>query len=330
MENPRPEKVAVVDEVAAKLAAADAVFLTEYRGMSVGQLADAAPSAAPGAAASTRCTRTPWPASPPREAGVDGLDELLVGPTAITFVSGDVAARGQGAARRRQDQPAARPEGRRRSAARSLVGRGRRGARRPAVAARCCWPSSPARFQAPLVKTAGLLQALPRNFAYGLKALIDQRKRPERAASTGPTASHVPTTHFDQGEHHHGTHQGRDPRRHLQHDRARAEASCSTAFEEKFGVTAAAPVAVAAAGGGAAAAAPAEEEKDEFDVVLTDAGAQKIQVIKVVRELTSLGLKEAKDLVDGAPKAVLEKANKDDAEAAKAKLEEAGASVEVK
>jgi large subunit ribosomal protein L7/L12 len=101
------------------------------------------------------------------------------------------------------------------------------------------------------------------------------------------------------------------------------------AFEEKFGVTAAAPVAVAAAGG-AAAAAPVEEEKDEFDVILSDAGAQKIQVIKVVRELTSLGLKEAKDLVDAAPKPVLEKVNKDAAEAAKAKLTEAGASVEVK
>jgi len=102
------------------------------------------------------------------------------------------------------------------------------------------------------------------------------------------------------------------------------------AFEEKFGVTAAAPVAVAAAGGGAAAAAPAEEEKDEFDVVLTEAGAQKIQVIKVVRELTSLGLKEAKDLVDGAPKAVLEKVNKDDAEKARTALTDAGATVEVK
>jgi len=102
------------------------------------------------------------------------------------------------------------------------------------------------------------------------------------------------------------------------------------AFEEKFGVTAAAPVAVAAAGGGAAAAAPAEEEKDEFDVVLTEAGAQKIQVIKVVRELTSLGLKEAKDLVDGAPKAVLEKVNKDDAEKARTALTDAGATVEIK
>jgi len=103
------------------------------------------------------------------------------------------------------------------------------------------------------------------------------------------------------------------------------------AFEEKFGVTAAAPVAVAAVGGGAAApAAAAAEEKDEFDVILTDAGAQKIQVIKVVRELTNLGLKEAKDLVDGAPKPVLEKVSKDDAEKAKAKLVESGATVDVK
>ena len=101
------------------------------------------------------------------------------------------------------------------------------------------------------------------------------------------------------------------------------------AFEEKFGVTAAAPVAVAVAGGGAAPAAAAEEQ-DEFDVILTDAGAQKIQVIKVVRELTNLGLKEAKDLVDAAPKPVLEKVSKDDAEKAKAKLVEAGASVDVK
>jgi large subunit ribosomal protein L7/L12 len=101
------------------------------------------------------------------------------------------------------------------------------------------------------------------------------------------------------------------------------------AFEEKFGVTAAAPVAVAVAGGGAAPAAAAEEQ-DEFDVILTDAGAQKIQVIKVVRELTNLGLKEAKDLVDAAPKPVLEKASKEDAEKAKAKLVEAGASVDVK
>ena len=104
------------------------------------------------------------------------------------------------------------------------------------------------------------------------------------------------------------------------------------AFEEEFGVTAAAPVAVAAApgAGGGGGGAEAAEEKDEFDVILTAAGDKKIQVIKVVRELTSLGLKEAKDLVDGAPKPVIEKASKEDAEKAKAKLEESGASVELK
>jgi len=103
------------------------------------------------------------------------------------------------------------------------------------------------------------------------------------------------------------------------------------AFEEEFGVTAAAPVAVApAAGAGGGAAAEAPEEKGEFDVVLVAAGDKKIQVIKVVRELTSLGLKEAKDLVDGAPKPVVEKASKEDAEKAKAKLEESGATVELK
>lgn len=103
------------------------------------------------------------------------------------------------------------------------------------------------------------------------------------------------------------------------------------AFEEKFGVTAAAPVAMAAApaggGGGDGAAAV---EKDEFDVVLTSAGDKKIQVIKEVRALTSLGLKEAKDLVDSAPKPVLEGVNKEQADEAKAKLEGAGAGVEVK
>jgi len=101
------------------------------------------------------------------------------------------------------------------------------------------------------------------------------------------------------------------------------------AFEDKFEVTAAVAAAAPAAGG-VGAVAEAVEEQDEFDVILTGAGEKKIQVIKVVRELTSLGLKEAKDLVDGAPKPVLEKANKETAEAAKTKLEDAGASVELK
>jgi large subunit ribosomal protein L7/L12 len=103
-------------------------------------------------------------------------------------------------------------------------------------------------------------------------------------------------------------------------------------FEEKFGVTAAAPMAVAApaAAGGGADAGAGEDEKSDFDVILTSGGEKKIQVIKEVRSLTNLGLKEAKDLVDGAPKPVLEKVSKADADKAKAALEAAGATVEVK
>jgi large subunit ribosomal protein L7/L12 len=103
-------------------------------------------------------------------------------------------------------------------------------------------------------------------------------------------------------------------------------------LEERWGVSAAAPMAVgvaAPAGGGAATAAP-EEEQTEFDVVLTEIGANKIQVIKVVRELTSLGLKEAKDVVDSAPKPIKQAVSREEADAAKAKLEEAGATVEIK
>ena len=99
-------------------------------------------------------------------------------------------------------------------------------------------------------------------------------------------------------------------------------------IEDEWGITAAAPVAVAAAGGGAAA--PEAEEKTSFDVVLTEAGGQKIQVIKVVRAVTGLGLKEAKDLVDSAPKPVKEGVNQEEADSIKAQLEEAGASVELK
>ena len=103
------------------------------------------------------------------------------------------------------------------------------------------------------------------------------------------------------------------------------------AFEEQFDVTAAAPVAMAVAGpGGGGAAAPQEDEQDEFDVVLESDGGKKIQVIKVVRELTGLGLKEAKDVVEAAPKAILEKVNKENADKAKAKLEAEGAKVTLK
>ncbi len=102
------------------------------------------------------------------------------------------------------------------------------------------------------------------------------------------------------------------------------------ALEDKFGVTAAAPVVMAGGGAAAGAAAPAAEEKTEFTVVLKEAGAQKINVIKVVRAATGLGLKEAKDLVDGAPKPVKEGISKDDAEKLKKELEDAGAKVELK
>ncbi len=105
-------------------------------------------------------------------------------------------------------------------------------------------------------------------------------------------------------------------------------AELSKLLEEKWGVSAAAPVAVAAAGGGAAA--PAAEAKDTFDVILAEAGANKINVIKEVRAITNLGLKEAKDLVEGAPKPVKEGVNKDEAEQIKKKLEDAGAKVQVK
>lgn len=107
-------------------------------------------------------------------------------------------------------------------------------------------------------------------------------------------------------------------------------AELSKMLEEKWGVSAAAPVAVAAAGAGAGAGAAAAEEKTAFDVILSGAGAQKINVIKVVRELTGLGLKEAKDLVEGAPKTVKAGVSKEDAETMKKKLAEAGATVEVK
>lgn len=102
------------------------------------------------------------------------------------------------------------------------------------------------------------------------------------------------------------------------------------AFEEEFGVSAAAPVAVAAAPAAGAAPAEAAEEKTDFNVILTEFGQQKVTVIKVVREITGLGLKEAKDLVEAAPKPIKEGVNKDEAEAIKAKLEEAGATVELK
>ena len=217
-------------------------------------------------------------------------------------------------------------------------------------------------FQAPLVKAAGLFQAFTRNFAYGLKALhrhaVQPKERSRGDAGTQSRRSGRSRATAEETRPRQRDRRGRSRRREPEaptsardrRDNRRSELMATMskedllevfknmtvlelneflkAFEEEFGVTAAAPVAVAAAGGGGGGAAPeAAEEQDEFDVVLDAAGDKKIQVIKVVRELTSLGLKEAKDLVDGAPKPVVEKASKEDAEKAKAKLEEAGAQV---
>ena len=210
-----------------------------------------------------------------------------------------------------------------------------------------------------MVKAAGLFQAFTRNFAYGIKAYVDQRVgRRARAgtrtrtrtrtddpeiepvvaeASTGddgttdegspePTETEALRRRNDHGNHDHSRAPG-----HLQeHDGPRAE---RVPQGVRGGVRRHRRRAGRGRGRTAAAggeAAPAAEEQDEFDVILTAAGDKKIQVIKEVRALTSLGLKEAKDLVDGAPKPVLEKVAKEDADKAKAQLEEAGATVELK
>ena len=228
---------------------------------------------------------------------------------------------------------------------------------------------------APMQQFAGLLQALPRDFAYGLKALIEQGgapgapaerpgrraplPRPAAADETPAAEAEAPADETPAAEAEAPADDPARPRptptpkptgrcigRHrtgelihgTKEDILDSIANMSVLelsellkdFEEKFGVTAAAPVAVAAAGRRRRRRRREAEEQDEFDVVLTAAGEKKINVIKEVRALTSLGLKEAKDLVDNAPKPILEKASKEDAEKAKEALEAAGATVELK
>ncbi len=382
MENPRPEKVAVVDEVREKLAGADAALLTEYRGLTVKQLAELRRQLRP-AGAEYKIYKNTLVRFAAREVVDDQLDPLLTGPTAITFVRGDAAA----VAKLLRDYA--------RGHQALVVKGGLLGDKVVSAKDVEALADLPPRdvllaqlagaFQAPMVKLAGLLQALPRNFAYGLAALIDQRGGPEAPAepateaaateaagrpspdrsrrrrrspgrrppkpppptrprpTTGPRRGARPRGGRRRHQRHRGCPgpgRGVTPMATLSQDDILEAISSMTvlelsellsAFEEKFGVTAAAPVAVAAAGAGAGAApAEAVEEQDEFDVVLSAAGAQKIQVIKVVRELTKLGLKEAKDLVDAAPKPVLEKVSKEDAEKARGDLEAVGAVVEVK
>ena len=382
MENPRPEKVAVVDEVQERFVVVDAALLTEYRGLKVGEIGRAAPHAA-GAGGDYKIYKNTLVRFAVRDLELD-IDDLLTGPTAIAFVE---RRRRRAVAKALRDFARTNPTWWSRAAcsATGAVAPTRPGRWPTSRPARCCSPSSPAPSPAPMQQFAGLLQALPRNFAYGLKALIDQgggvaEARPTRptapTSSTADAAADAPPTPPRAAEatdapppttprptSRRATDDRRRPRpttrprptptprptpdrrggvtMALPRKRSSTRSPSMTVlelsellkdFEEKFGVTAAAPAAVAAAAaaGGGGGAAEAEEEKDEFDVVLTAAGDKKIQVIKEVRALTNLGLKEAKDLVDGAPKPVLEKVNKDDAEKAKAALEAAGATVEIK
>ncbi len=318
----------------------------------------------------------------------EALAPLLEGPTAIAFVSGEVSA----AAKALRDYARTYPS--------LVIKGGLHGDGLPVGPGLAALADLPPRdvllaqlagaIAAPLRQLAGLMQALPRNLAYGLSALLEERggrppaeaaapadsepeapaaeaEAPEATAEAGATETFAADSperrartrsrrgRLRRARSHRGL-TGRPPlrpdtNRAIQRSRATMATKISKddilegianlsvlelsellkEFEEKFGVTAAAPVAVAAApaaGGGDASAG--EDEKTEFDVVLNAAGDKKIQVIKEVRALTSLGLKEAKDLVDSAPKPVLERVSKEDADKAKAQLEEAGATVEVK
>ena len=392
MDNPRADKVAVVNEVRDRLEASDAAVLTEYRGLSVSELAELRQglSAAGGDYKIYKNTLVRLAIADSPQAP---MHDLLTGPTAIAFVRGDVSAVAKTLRDFARGNPNLIVKG-------GMVGTGVLSANDIGVLADL--PSRDtllAQFAgalaAPIQQLAGLIEALPRNLAYGLSALIDQRQASGEVLETGPApaadaaaepmlaaATEAPATEAPAAEAPEteaptaeaptaetpddrvgpGT-AAADPVQHPQprqptEPKTRKQGVTTMAgtltkdqildgiselsvlelsellkeFEERFGVTAAAPVAVAAAApaAGGADAGGGEEEKTEFDVILTAAGDKKIQVIKEVRSLTSLGLKEAKDLVDGAPKPVLEKANKEDAEKAKAQLEGAGATVELK
>ena len=336
------------------------------------------------------------------------LSEYLSGPSALTFVQGDISAVAKALRDFSRNNPLLVIKGG--LADGSLLSPGDLAALADLPPREVLLARLAGALAAPMQQMAGLLQALPRNLAYGISALIEQREaggetlpgrarpRPAEDAAAEPTLQPKPPRRADgrgctggdrrrrpgrrgcspaepaepAGEAEAAARGGGPRRRRRPSNRpqfrpyrtdttqdrrkerkARQMATLTKEeildgiaelsviqlsellkdFEERFGVTAAAPVAVAAAAAPAAGGGDAgggDEEKSEFDVILTEAGDKKIQVIKEVRALTSLGLKEAKDLVEAAPKPVLEKANKEDAEKAKAALEGAGATVEIK
>ncbi len=356
MAGPRPEKVAVVEEVREHLGSSSAAILTEYRGLKVGDLATLRRQLRT-AGAEYKIFKNTLVRRATADTDRAALDAYLNGPTAIVFVRDDVGA----VAKVLRDFGRVHPQ--------LVVKGGLLGTQLLDSSGASALADIPSRdvllaqiagaLAAPMRQFAGLLQALPRSLAYGLSALIDKRggvadtaEPSEAAEATGPQRpSPTPprpsppranptgglrTNRFQQPSTTIRTTGGNMATKEEILDGIASMtvlelSELLKAFEEKFGVTAAAPVAVAAvAANGGGEAAPAEEEQDEFDVILLAAGEKKIQVIKEVRSLTSLGLKEAKDLVDSAPKAVLEKVSKEDAEKAKTKLEEAGASVELK
>ena len=331
----RTDKATAVAELTEHFRNSTATVLTEYRGLTVAQLKSL--RRALGTQATYAVAKNTLAKRAAEDAGITGLDNLFSGPTALAFVSGDVVEAAKGL----RDFAKAHPllvikggvfEGKPLSAAEvtKLADLESREVllAKLAGAMKANLSKAAATFQAPLTQAVRLVAALQ------AKREEDPGTTPAAQAAPAPLTRprpRRPQTDFERG--------------------AITMAKMSTdqlldafkemtlielsefvkQFEEVFDVKAAAPMAMAVAGPAGGGAAPeVVEEQDEFDVVLENDGGKKIQVIKVVRELTGLGLKEAKDLVEAAPKAVLEKANKENADKAKAKLEAEGAKVTLK
>ena len=335
----RPDKAAAVAELADQFRDSNAAVLTEYRGLTVAQLKRAAAHAQRQRDLRRREEHADRDRGRSRPASTVSTRDLT-GPTAIAFVTGDPVEAAKGL----RDFAKANP---------ALVIKGGVLDGRALTAAEVTKLADLESREVLLAKVAGALKATLYQAAYLFNAPAAQAVRTVEALREKQAARPRPPPEPTRLTHTPAQLRGHDRPLLAQldrHGRNATMAKLSTdelldafkeltlielsefvkKFEETFEVTAAAPVAVAAAGAGGAAAEAEVEEKTEFDVVLEAAGDKKIQVIKEVRALTSLGLKEAKDLVDGAPKAVLEEVDKDAAEKAKAALEGAGATVTVK